>query len=173
MYAVRHHGNAVGLINYSTDLIIQKYYTRLPASATWTNTGALNIIPAAMFISDAINVMLIHPDEYPMEKSQTNEKSNEDEKIHSPNDDEKKKQELIKIKKIKDSIYKTGMEIASSLSSINAGGSSDYTLYGPNDIIHALGLFHDHFYPSLHLLQLQLTHFHSIFRISDYLLLYD
>lgn len=160
MYAVRHHGNAVGLINYSVDGIMQKHYMKLPGGSKHTLVWPLNIIPAAMFISDAINVMLIHPDEYPTrKKSQSDEKSNDDE-----------------IEKIRNSISETGRQIAMSLSAINAGGSSDHTSYGPNDIIHALGLFHDHFYPLLHLLQLQLTKcvsIHSIFRISDDLLLYN
>jgi hypothetical protein len=120
MYAVRYHGNAVGLINYNVDLIVQKHYNKMPYSANTNSTSTqLNIIAAALFISDTINITLTHPDEFndvPV--------NNETDKQH--------------IERVKRAIGNTALEMAAALSSINTGKKE---LYLANDIIHALGRF--------------------------------
>ena len=120
MYAVRYHGNAVGLINYHVDQILQVHYDSLTHSAN-TNATNLNAIAAALFICDAINIMLIHPDEF----------------NNTPPD--AKERDEDKIKRVKDSIKTTASEMALSLTSINT--QKNKNLYSTNDIIHALGRF--------------------------------
>ena len=120
MYTIRYHGNAVGLINYHVDPILQKHYNSNQYSAN-TNSINLNVIAAALFICDTINIMLIHPDEF---------------NNNVPDDKEKDED---KIKRVKDSIKTTASEVGLSLTSINT--QKNQNLYSTNDIIHALGRF--------------------------------
>lgn len=113
-YAVRYHGNSVGLTNYNVDPIVKLHYLNIPEQ-TYTNEQSINIIAAALFISDTINMILIHPNDI----------------NDVPIDDDN-------VDLVKDAIYKTGHGIAMALSAINTG-EGDF--YQTKDIIHTLGLF--------------------------------
>ena len=113
-YAVRYHGNSVGLTNYNVDPIVKLHYPNI-TEQTYTNDQSINIIAAALFISDTINMILIHPNDIndvPVDKDN--------------------------VDLVKDAMYKTGHGIAKALSAINTG-EGDF--YQTKDIIHALGLF--------------------------------
>jgi hypothetical protein len=119
-YAVRYHGNSVGLTNYNVDQIVKLHYLNIP-NQHYTNEESINIIAAALFISDTINTILIHPNDI------------NDVPIEEGND---KYVDLIK-----DAMYKTGHGIAMALTTINTRNAGEGDFYQTKDIIHALGLF--------------------------------